>query len=111
MPLDLDGLDIFALQDDVVRATLERIRQGAPVVESLVTAVNLLTRVRALTMQELIRRGGGDPMTAAGTDNPLDDSRGEWRCWCPPEWGTSVNQSFMSKCARCGALRPEKKDS
>ncbi len=37
---------------------------------------------------------------------------GEWRCRCMAEPGfdASVNPSYISGCARCGALRPEENE-
>ena len=39
---------------------------------------------------------------------PVDESRGEWRCNCPPDpkFDTSVNPAYVARCDKCGASRP-----
>ncbi len=41
---------------------------------------------------------------------PLDESKGEWRCKCTPNFNfdKSVNPSCVSSCLLCGAHRPGK---
>jgi hypothetical protein len=39
---------------------------------------------------------------------PVDYSKGEWRCNCrpDPEFDTSINPKYVSKCNKCGSMRP-----
>lgn len=48
------------------------------------------------------------PEPPKGTCVPIDVSKGEWRCRCPPdpEFDTSANPSCFSRCTRCDTSRP-----
>lgn len=41
----------------------------------------------------------------------VDESKGEWRCRCPPDphFDTSVNLACFAACGKCGARRPERR--